>query len=212
MAKTASSRRWLREHFTDPYVQQAKKAGWRSRASYKLLEIDARHPIFKLGQTVIDLGAAPGGWSQVAVKKLGAEGRVVALDLLPMEPLSGVQFIQGSYLDPMVIAALHEHLHGRLADVVLSDMAPNASGIKAVDQARVMVLAEEVLASLTELLRPGGDLLIKVFQGEGFDAYLKALRSTFKKVTICKPPASRDRSAEMYLLGRQYYLSQDSIA
>jgi 23S rRNA (uridine2552-2'-O)-methyltransferase len=211
VAKTASSRRWLREHFTDPYVQQAKKAGWRSRASYKLLEIDTRHPIFKSGQIVIDLGAAPGGWSQVAAKKVGTKGRVIAVDLLSMETLPEVQFIQGDYLDPVIIASVHERLQGQLAHIVLSDMAPNTTGIKAVDQARVMGLAEEVLDGLGALLRPGGDLLIKVFQGEGFDAYLKTLRNAFKKVVICKPSASRDRSAEVYILARQYCLSSNGL-
>ncbi len=204
MARTRSSARWLREHFTDEYVRRAQVEGYRSRAAYKLLEIHDRDRLLRPGMTVVDLGAAPGGWSQVATKLVGGQGRVIAMDLLPMEPLAGVEFIQGDFRETEVLERLLAALADRPVDLVLSDMAPNASGIKAVDQPRGLYLAELALDFAGRRLRPGGDFLVKAFQGEGFDAFLKSLRAAFVTVTPRKPRASRARSAEQYLLARNY--------
>ncbi len=204
MARGKSSARWLREHFTDEYVKRAQKEGYRSRAVYKLLEIHEKDRLLRPGLTVVDLGAAPGGWSQLAARLVGGRGAVIALDLLPMEPLPGVGFIQGDFRETAVLERLLEMLNGRPVDLVISDMAPNTSGVKAVDQPRGMYLAELALDFARQCLRPGGDLLVKVFQGEGCDAFLKNLRAAFTTVAPRKPKASRARSAERYLLARNY--------
>lgn len=204
MARSKQSKRWLKEHFDDPFVQQAQKDGYRSRAVYKLLEIDEKDRLLRPGMTVIDLGAAPGGWSQIAALRLGDQGRLIALDILPMDALADVTFIQGDFREESVYAELLEVLGDSPVDLVMSDMAPNTSGIKAVDQPRAMYLAELALELAQKTLRPGGDFLVKVFQGEGFDAYLTALRKSFKKVLVRKPQASRPRSREVYLLARDY--------
>ncbi|MFO7641204.1 MAG: 23S rRNA (uridine(2552)-2'-O)-methyltransferase RlmE [Candidatus Competibacteraceae bacterium] len=204
MARTKSSARWLREHFTDEYVRRAQAEGYRSRAVYKLLEIHEKDRLLKPGGTVVDLGAAPGGWSQLATRLVGRDGRVIALDLLPMEPLAGVEFIQGDFRETAVLDQLLAALAGRPVDLVLSDLAPNTSGIKAVDQPRGLYLAELALDFAGRCLRPGGDFLVKAFQGEGFDAFLQDLRAAFATVAPRKPRASRPRSAEQYLLARNY--------
>jgi 23S rRNA (uridine2552-2'-O)-methyltransferase len=204
MARTKSSARWLREHFTDEYVRRAQAEGYRSRAVYKLLEIHEKDRLLKPGGTVVDLGAAPGGWSQLATRLVGQKGRVVALDVLPMEPLAGVEFIQGDFRETAVLDQLLAALAERPVDLLLSDMAPNTSGIKAVDQPRGLYLSELALDFSGRCLRPGGDFLVKAFQGEGFDAFLKALRAVFVTVAPRKPRASRARSAEQYLLARNY--------
>jgi len=204
MARTKSSARWLREHFTDEYVRRAQAEGYRSRAVYKLLEIHEKDRLLKPGGTVVDLGAAPGGWSQLATRLVGRDGRVIALDLLPMEPLAGVEFIQGDFRETAVLDQLLAALAGRPVDLVLSDLAPNTSGIKAVDQPRGLYLTELALDFAGRCLRPGGDFLVKAFQGEGFDAFLQDLRAAFAAVAPRKPRASRARSAEQYLLARNY--------
>jgi 23S rRNA (uridine2552-2'-O)-methyltransferase len=200
--KKGSSRRWLQEHFNDPYVKQAQQMGYRSRAVYKILELQDRDKLFKPGMTVVDLGAAPGGWSQVIVKFVGAKGRVIALDLLEMEPIAGVEFIKGDFSEEVVLNQLLESLGGTKADWVISDMAPNTSGIDSVDQPRSIALAELAFDLAKQVLSPGGGFLTKVFQGEGFDAFLVSVRQHFKKVNIRKPKASRDRSREVYILAR----------
>ncbi len=204
MARTKSSARWLREHFTDEYVRRAQAEGYRSRAVYKLLEIHEKDRLLKPGGTVVDLGAAPGGWSQLATRLAGRDGRVIALDLLPMEPLAGVEFIQGDFRETAVLDQLLAALADRPVDLLLSDMAPNTSGIKAVDQPRGLYLSELALDFARRCLRPGGDFLVKAFQGEGFDAFLQDLRAAFAAVAPRKPRASRARSAEQYLLARNY--------
>ena len=204
MARSKSSARWLREHFTDEYVKRAQQDGYRSRAVYKLLEIHEKDRLLQPGLTVVDLGAAPGGWSQLAARWVGRSGRVLALDILPMAALPGVEFIEGDFRQVTVLEQLLMTLDGRLVDLVLSDMAPNTSGIKAVDQPSSMYLAELALDFARQCLRPGGDFLVKAFQGEGFDTYLKALRTAFVTVAPRKPHASRARSAEQYLLARNY--------
>jgi 23S rRNA (uridine2552-2'-O)-methyltransferase len=202
----ASSRRWLEEHHGDPYVARARRLGFRSRAAFKLLEIDARDRILPSGITVIDLGAAPGGWSQVAAQAVGARGRVLAIDPIPIEPLSGVTVITGSILDEEVAGALRVVLGGARADLVLSDMAPNMSGIRAVDAARALALAKTARDFATEFLKPGGDFLVKLFQGAGVDGLLASLRAGFRRISTRKPQASRSRSGEVYVLGRGYGL------
>nr|WP_299245312.1 23S rRNA (uridine(2552)-2'-O)-methyltransferase RlmE [uncultured Halomonas sp.] len=199
-----SSAGWLKEHFDDAYVQRAWQDGYRSRASYKLLEIDAKDHLFRPGMTVIDLGAAPGGWSQIAVDKVGPEGRVIASDILEMDALAGVDFIQGDFTEDHVLEAILESLDGRPVDLVISDMAPNMSGMAAIDQPQAMYLAELALDLVRQVLSPDGSLLIKVFQGEGFDDYLKTLRQAFVKVVTRKPDSSRARSREVYLLAKRY--------
>jgi 23S rRNA (uridine2552-2'-O)-methyltransferase len=206
VARSKSSERWLREHFGDAFVRQAQALGLRSRAAFKLLEIDQRDRLLRPGQTVVDLGAAPGGWAQVAADKVGPGGRVVALDLLPIEPLPGVTVLQGDFTEQAVLDRLLGELDGRPVDLVLSDMAPNMSGMKAVDQPRSALLAELALDCARQVLRPKGDLLLKMFQGEGFDPLLAELRAAFSKVVVRKPKASRPRSREVYLLARNYRL------
>lgn len=197
-----SSRRWLREHFSDPYVKQAQQAGLRSRSVYKLLEIQERDKLFKPGMTVIDLGAAPGGWSELIAELVGAKGRVIALDILPMEPISGVDFIQGDFSEEASLEELLLHLDDAKADWVVSDMAPNLSGIDSVDQPRSMALAELALDLALRVLNREGGFLTKVFQGDGFDHFLLEIRRHFKKVIIRKPKASRGRSREVYILAK----------
>lgn len=204
MARSKSSARWLREHFTDEYVKRAQQDGYRCRAVYKLLEIQEKDHLLRPGLTVVDLGASPGGWSQLAARLVGGAGRVLALDILPMEPLAGVEFIEGDFRESAVLDHLLTVLAGRVVDVVLSDMAPNTSGVKAVDQPSVMYLAELALDFACRRLRPGGSFLVKTFQGEGFDDFLRAVRTVFTTVAPRKPRASRARSAEQYLLARNY--------
>lgn len=192
----------MQEHVNDPYVQQAKKDGWRSRAAFKLLEIDAKDKLLKPGEVVVDLGATPGGWSQVAVQRVGESGLVLALDLLEMAPIRGVHFIQGDFREDAVLTQLEEALGEREVGVVLSDMAPNMSGVAVMDQARVMHLAELGLDFSRAHLKPEGAFLVKVFQGRDYEAFVRAMRETFQNVVVRKPDASRDRSAEVYLLGR----------
>lgn len=202
MAKKSSSRRWLKEHFTDPYVKQAQQAGYRSRAVFKLLEIQERDHLFKPGMTVIDLGAAPGGWSQIVVNLIKPRGRIIALDLLPMEPLEGVEFIQGDFSDEAVLTTLLQTLGETRPDWVISDIAPNMSGNASIDLPRVMYLAELTLDFALKVLDREGGLLVKLFQGEGFDALLAEIKRTFKIVHIRKPKASRGRSREVYILAK----------
>ena len=202
MAKSSSSKQWLRRHVSDPYVQRSKKEGYRSRSAYKLTEIDDRDKLLKPGMVVIDLGSAPGGWSQVLVKRLGPSGTIIAIDLLAMEPVSGVTFVKGDFMRESGLAAIRHALNGRAADVVLSDMAPNLTGIAVSDQARTMELAELARDFALLHLQPEGSLLVKIFQGAGYDEYLKSLRKQFKKVVVRKPDASRDESAEQYFLAR----------
>jgi 23S rRNA (uridine2552-2'-O)-methyltransferase len=202
MSRSKTSKAWMREHINDPYVQRAKAEGYRSRAAYKLLELDKKDRLLVPGQLVVDLGAAPGSWSQVVVAKLGTKGRVVAVDLLPMEPLAGVHIVQGDFREQEVLDALLLALGGRKADLVISDLAPNISGIGVSDQARSMYLCELALEFARQCLAPGGSLLVKVFQGAGFTEFLAAMRKAFAKVGSRKPEASRGRSSEMYLLGK----------
>ena len=198
-----SSQRWLKEHFSDPYVKQAQQAGLRSRASYKLLEIQERDKLFKPGMTVIDLGAAPGSWSELIIKLVGPKGRVIAVDILPMASIKGVEFIQGDFSDEEQVQALLEQIKTTSVDWVVSDMAPNMSGVDSVDQPRSIELAELAFRFALCTLRPQGGFLTKVFQGEGFDAFLSEIRRHFKKVTIRKPKASRDRSREVYIVAKK---------
>ncbi|MEW6445159.1 MAG: 23S rRNA (uridine(2552)-2'-O)-methyltransferase RlmE [Pseudomonadota bacterium] len=202
MGRTVSSQRWLHEHFTDPYVQRAQREGWRSRAVYKLIEMQEKDRILRPGQVVVDLGAAPGGWSQYAAGLLGDEGRLFALDILPMDGFAGVDFIQGDFTEEAVFEQLLARLDGRTVDVVLSDMAPNMSGHDAVDQPRSMYLAELALDFAQRVLGPQGVYLVKLFQGAGFDEYIRALRGQFHSVAMRKPDASRARSREVYALAR----------
>ena len=192
----------MKEHVKDVFVQRAKSDGYRSRAAYKLLEIAASDKLLKPGMVVVDLGAAPGGWSQVAQARVGARGLVVALDVLDMAPLPGVAFVRGDFRDEAVVKALEHMLAGRKIDLVLSDMSPNISGISMSDQARAMHLAELALEFSAQHLKPGGNLLVKVFQGSGFQELLRAMRARFRAVVTRKPAASRGRSSELYLLGK----------
>lgn len=202
MKRTPSSKRWLAEHEADPYVREARREGYRSRAVYKLAELAERDRLLKPGITIVDLGAAPGGWSQYLQRKFGVRVRTVALDVLPMEPVPGIAFIQGDFREAAVLARLEAWLAGAPVDLVLSDMAPNISGIEVADQVGAMHLAELAFEFARSHLRPGGTLLVKAFQGEGFDDFLKNLRQVFEKVAIRKPKASRPRSKEIYLLAR----------
>jgi 23S rRNA (uridine2552-2'-O)-methyltransferase len=202
MKKSHSSKQWLRRHVSDPYVQKSKREGYRSRSAYKLTEIDDRDKLLRPGQVVVDLGSAPGGWAQVLAKRLGGAGKVIAIDLLPMEPVSGVTFVQADFGSKSGLAAVEAALGAGKADVVLSDMAPNLTGIAVSDQARTMELAELARDFALLHLQPEGALLVKIFQGSGYDEYLKSLRSEFRKVVVRKPDASRDESAEQYFLAR----------
>ncbi|MBF8745732.1 23S rRNA (uridine(2552)-2'-O)-methyltransferase RlmE [Pseudomonas putida] len=202
--RSKSSANWLREHFNDPFVKQAQKDGYRSRASYKLLEIQEKDRLIRPGMSVIDLGAAPGGWSQVTSRLIGGQGRLIASDILEMDSIADVTFIQGDFTQDEVLQRILEAVGDSHVDLVISDMAPNMSGTPAVDIPRAMFLCELALDLATRVLKPGGDFLIKIFQGEGFDVYLKDVRSKFDKVQMRKPSSSRDRSREQYLLARGY--------
>jgi len=198
--RSKSSRRWLDRHVSDEVVKRAQREGYRSRAAYKLLEIQQKDRRFQPGQTVVDLGAAPGGWTQVACRLVGDSGTVIAMDLLEMEPLEGVAFIRGDFREEGPLKALRDLLAGRPVDVVISDMAPNVSGMAAVDQPRAIYLCELALDFAREVLNPGGALVVKVFQGEGFDGFVRALRADFRRVVARKPAASRPKSREVYLV------------
>lgn len=205
MPRSKQSKKWLKEHFDDPYVKQAQDAGYRSRAVFKLQEIDKKDRLFRPGMTVVDLGAAPGGWCQYAVERLGQSGRVIGLDILEMPPIPGVEIIQGDFTEQAVLDRLLEVVDNKPVDLVLSDMAPNISGMKVVDQPRAMYLVELALEFCQRALAPGGDFLVKMFQGEGSDTYIKTLRQQFERVLVRKPSASRPRSREVYLLARGFY-------
>ncbi|MBL4781526.1 MAG: 23S rRNA (uridine(2552)-2'-O)-methyltransferase RlmE [Porticoccaceae bacterium] len=204
MAKSKTSKAWLKEHESDEYVQRARKDGYRSRASYKLLELDRAAGLLQPGMTVVDLGAAPGGWSQIAIAAVGDSGHVVASDILNMDALAGVDFVQGDFTDDEVFDEIIETLSGRPVDLVISDMAPNMSGMKAVDQPRAMNLVELAVDFARQVLPQDGVFLAKVFQGEGFDALVRELRVDFTSVAIKKPDASRARSREVYCLARGF--------
>jgi 23S rRNA (uridine2552-2'-O)-methyltransferase len=197
------SKAWMHEHVNDPYVQQAQKEGWRSRAVFKLKEIDEKDHLLKPGMTVVDLGATPGSWCQYAVRRIQPGGRLIGLDLLEMDPLAGVDFIQGDFREQEVLEKLEAALAGRPVDLVLSDMAPNMTGIAATDSVQVMYLAELTLDFARAHLKPGGALLVKVFQGAGFMELRQAMQESFASLATRKPAASRDRSAELYLLAKQ---------
>ena len=200
MARSKTSAAWMKEHVDDIYVKRAQQDGYRSRASYKLLEINEKDHLFRAGMSVVDLGSAPGGWSQVAVQKVGDQGRVVASDILPMDAIAGVEFVQGDFTEQEVFDTLMNTLGEQKVGLVISDMAPNMSGMSSIDQPSAMYLVELALDMATQILPKGGDFVVKVFQGEGFDDYLAACRSTFGKVLIRKPKASRDRSREVYIV------------
>lgn len=204
MARSKSSGRWLDRQRRDPYVRKARQAGARSRAIFKLEELDRQDRLLKPGMTVVDLGAAPGGWSQYAAGRVGKAGRVIALDLLAMDPIPGVELLQGDFTEETVLHALEARLAGRPADLVISDMAPNMTGIVITDQARIMMLAELSLDFATRHLRPGGDFLVKTFQGAGFTDFLRTMRGRFARVLSRKPPASRTESREIFMIGRGF--------
>lgn len=202
MARSKSSNRWLSEHFDDHYVKMAQHQGFRSRSAFKLLELQDKYQLIIPGMTVVDLGAAPGGWCQVVRPLVGDSGKVLALDILEMEPVHGVEFIHGDFTEDEPLRALEAALGGRKVDLVLSDMAPNMSGMATIDQAKAMYLAELALEFVKDHLKPGGDYVVKLFQGTDFDGYVRQVRSLFKKVQVRKPKASRPRSREVYLLAR----------
>jgi 23S rRNA (uridine2552-2'-O)-methyltransferase len=204
MGRSKSSRRWLDRQFSDPYVKLAQHQGYRSRAAFKLLEIQEKDQLLAPAMRVVDLGAAPGSWSQVAARLVGPRGRVLALDLLPMEPLDGVEVLTGDFRDDEVLTQLHAHLGAEPVDLILSDMAPNLSGTSAVDQPRAAYLAELALDLAREVLKPGGALVVKAFQGEGFDQVLRSMRGSFAKVASRKPRASRAESREQYLIAKGF--------
>ena len=203
MAKKSSSRRWINEHLNDEYVKKAQKEGYRCRAVYKLIEIIDKNQIITKGDRILDLGAAPGGWSQVAAKIVGKTGQIIASDILPIEEIPGVDFLQGDFTEMSVYKALLSLTKDQKMNTVLSDMAPNMSGQLSVDQPKSMYLAELALDMAIKTLTPNGHFLVKVFQGDGFDAYVQIARQTFKRVAIKKPKASRARSKEVYLLASQ---------
>ena len=203
MAKKGSSRRWMYEHFSDEFVKKAKKEGYRSRAVYKLLEIIDKNKIIQNGDIVLDLGAAPGGWSQVAAKFVGNSGKVIATDILPIDEINGVDFLQGDFTEQSVYDNLLKMTDGSKVNVVLSDLAPNMSGQLSVDQPKSMYLADLAIEMATQTLAINGSLVVKVFQGDGFDDYLQNARKSFNKVSVIKPKASRPRSKEVYLLATQ---------
>ncbi|MGQ0442438.1 MAG: 23S rRNA (uridine(2552)-2'-O)-methyltransferase RlmE [Methylophilaceae bacterium] len=201
MKPTRTSKAWMQEHLNDEFVKRAQKEGYRARAAYKLIEIDDKDKLIKPGMTIVDLGSTPGSWSQVAVQRLKGQGRVIALDLLDMAPIKGVQFIQGDFREESVLKLLEEKLENQQVDLVIADMAPNISGVKDVDQAGASYLTELALAFSQQWLKPRGNFLVKVFIGCGFDEIVNHMRSQFEKVVTRKPKASRDRSTEVYLLG-----------
>ena len=204
MARSGSSQRWLSEHFSDEYVKLAQQRGYRSRAVFKLEEIDSRDRLIRPGLSVVDLGAAPGGWSQYVAEKIGKRGKIIALDILPVEAIPGVDFIEGDFLDEQVFDQLLKTLEGNAVDLVLSDMAPNMSGTRVVDQPRAMYLAELALDMARQVLKPGGAFVTKLFMGAGFDEYQRDVRKSFASVANRKPKASRDRSREVYLVGKGF--------
>ena len=206
VSRSKSSQRWLQEHFSDPFVKKAQSEGLRSRAAYKLEELMERDRLIKPGMTVVDLGAAPGGWSQMAKRSLNGKGHVFALDILPIDDIPGVVFLQGDFREESVLKEFERMLNGAAVDLVLSDMAPNMSGVSQVDQIRSMELADLAREFADQHLRPGGTFLVKLFQGIGFDQYLKDLRSRYEKVTMRKPKASRARSPEVYALATGFGL------
>lgn len=202
MARSSSSQRWLAEHFSDEYVKLAQERGYRSRAVFKLDELHTRDRLLKPGMTVVDLGAAPGGWSQYAAERVGKSGKIIALDLLPVEALAGVTFIQGDFQEQAVLDRLLAELDDEGVDLVLSDMAPNMSGTRAVDQPRAMYLAELALETARGILKPGGCFVAKLFMGAGYDEFQREARRSFSQVATRKPKASRDRSREVYLVAK----------
>lgn len=202
MARSKSSNRWMSEHFDDHYVKMAQQKGFRSRSAFKLLELQEKYQLIKPGMVIVDLGAAPGGWCQVIQPLLGDAGKLIALDILEMDPVHGVDFIQGDFTEDEPLQALEAALGGKQVDLVLSDMAPNMSGMATIDQAKAMYLAELALEFVREHLKPGGDFVVKLFQGTDFDGYVREVRSMFNKVQVRKPKASRPRSREVYLLAR----------
>lgn len=204
MARSKTSKKWLDEHVNDPYVKKAQVDGYRSRASYKLIEIDEKDKLFKPGNIVMDLGSAPGGWSQIVVPMVGDKGRVIASDILHMDSIIGVEFIQGDFTDEAIYEQILETLNDDKVDVVISDMAPNLSGVNATDQYASMYLVELALDMARNVLKPGGSFCAKVFQGVGYDEYVKDVRSSFNKVLIRKPAASRPRSREVYIVGKGF--------
>ena len=201
MKPTRTSKAWMMEHLNDPYVKLAQKEGYRARAAYKLMEIDDKDKLIKPGMTVVDLGSAPGSWSQVAVQRLKGQGKVIALDILDMQPIAGVTFIQGDFREGSVLRVLEETINKTPVDLVIADMAPNISGVKDVDQAGAAYLTELALEFSRDWLKPNGNFLVKVFIGAGFEEILQNMRQMFDKVVTRKPKASRDRSSEVYLLG-----------
>jgi 23S rRNA (uridine2552-2'-O)-methyltransferase len=201
MKPTRTSKAWMQEHLNDPYVKMAQKDGYRARAAYKLMEIDDKDKLIKPGMTVVDLGSTPGSWSQVVAQRLKGQGRIIALDILEMHPIARVEFIQGDFREEAVLKLLEEKLNNKPVDLVIADMAPNISGVKDADQAGAMYLTELALEFSQTWLKPGGNFLVKVFIGSGFDEILKTMRQQFEKVVTRKPKASRDRSSEVYLLG-----------
>ncbi len=204
MARSKSSSRWLQEHFDDEYVKKSQMDGYRSRAAYKLVEIDEKDRLLRPGMRVADLGAAPGGWTQIAVEKVGSQGVVVAMDILEMDPVPGALFLQGDFREDAVLEQLLQHVGGEPLDLVLSDMAPNMSGMSAVDIPKAMFLVELAHDFARQTLKPGGSLLMKVFQGDGFEALLQVLKTDFSAVITRKPKASRGRSRELYLLAKGF--------
>ena len=203
VSRKAKSRAWMQAHVSDPYVKRAAASGYRSRAAYKLAEIDDRDRLLRRGQTVIDLGSAPGSWSQVLAERVMPGGKVVALDILPMDTVAGVRFVSGDFREQAVLERLENELDGKKADLVVSDMAPNLSGVSVSDQARAMHLCELALEFAREHLKPKGALLVKAFQGAGYTAFVSQMKAAFESVVSRKPRASRERSAEVYLLGRR---------
>jgi 23S rRNA (uridine2552-2'-O)-methyltransferase len=201
MKRTKTSKAWMQEHVNDPYVKLAQKDGYRARAAYKLLEIDDKDRLIKPGMVIVDLGSTPGSWSQVAIQRLKSNGRVIALDLLPMVGIPGVEFIQGDFREDEILEQLEEKLGGQQIDLVISDMAPNISGISSVDQPNAVYLTELAVDFSLKWLKPEGNFLVKVFIGSGFEEIVKIMRDSFEKVVTRKPKASRDRSTEVYLLG-----------
>jgi 23S rRNA (uridine2552-2'-O)-methyltransferase len=202
--RTGSSQRWRQRQERDIYVEQANREGWRSRAVFKLEQIQAKERLLKSGSTCVDLGSAPGSWSQLAARLVGPAGRVIAVDVLPMEPIPGVDFLQGDFTAPQTLEALRELVGDKPVDLVMSDMAPNMSGNRAIDQPRSVALIDDAVAFACEVLRPGGDLLVKAFQGEGIDVLSRELKARFKVVKTLKPKASRPESREIYLLARSF--------
>ena len=204
--RSASSKRWLEEHVNDPYVKEANKRGLRSRAFFKIEELQKKDKLMKNGDTVVDLGAAPGGWCQFAVSQIGDSGAVIACDILPMDPIAGVDFLRGDFREEAVLNALLDRIGGQNVDLVMSDMAPNLSGNDAIDQAGSMYLVELALDMCHQVLGKDGKFVVKVFQGEGFDQFVKDVRNAFKVVKIRKPDSSRARSREVYLVATGYKL------